>query len=250
MDYKKYFPYVLVFFGVLFFLFSFFVLRPLLTKTSKTKSDEEFSYEVPFEKRPFVSLIPTKDGHWLNLKIENLKIEGAYSVDYELLYTLPDGRMQGVPGTIVLDTEGQVIKRELLLGSESSGKFRYDEGVKEGTLSLRFRDREGKLITRFSTTFLLLKGEDVDFESGLFSGKVKKSKNSPYFVVMKTFGFSLQPEKTQNIIGPFGVFSSDQSLSFESISISEGKNIYFFDGKEHIKEPSIFSPGVYYSFPE
>ena len=72
------------------------------------------------------------------------------------------GIQQGVPGTAKLD--GGDIERKMLLGSESSGKFRYDEGVKGGTLTLRFRNSKGRLIGKLSTEFTLTSPKKGVFE--------------------------------------------------------------------------------------
>jgi len=79
-------------------------------------------------------------------------VTGAASMDYELIYSTSDGGQQGVPGTVKLT--GTDIDRPLLLGSESSGKYRYDAGVEQGTMTLKFRDASGKTnwetLNRFS----------------------------------------------------------------------------------------------------
>lgn len=156
---KKYLPLILIGVGILVLVGAF-----LFVKNSKKGGvdEEENVKEIPQEQRPLVSLTPTSDGHWLKLKIEKIKVEGATSLDYELLYSLPDGRTQGVPGTVKID--GSDIVRDLLLGSESSGKFRYDEGVTGGTMTIRFRNGKGKLIGKLSTKFTLTSPKKGIFE--------------------------------------------------------------------------------------
>ncbi|HLD91861.1 MAG TPA: hypothetical protein VI795_00530, partial [Patescibacteria group bacterium] len=161
-----------------------------------------------FPDRPFASLTPTTDGHYINLKIEKIKVPKAVSMDYELLYSLPDGRAQGVPGTA--DLKDQVtFERKLLLGSESSGKFRYDEGVEEGSLTIRFRDTKGKLLAKFSTKFHLQ--SDVAELSSIDESFVYKFDKKPkgiYFITMETFGMPSDSNVTSVTSGPYGVFSS------------------------------------------
>lgn len=156
---KKYLPLILIGVGILVLIGGFLFVR---SSRNKGGEGEESVKEIPAEQRPLVSLTPSGDGHWLKLKIEKIKVEKAASLDYELLYSLPDGRTQGVPGTVKID--GKDIERDLLLGSESSGKFRYDEGVTGGTLTIRFRDSKGKLIGKLSTKFTLTSPKKGVFE--------------------------------------------------------------------------------------
>lgn len=155
---KKYLPFILVGVGVLVLVGAFLFIR----SSKKVGIEDETVKEIPVEQRPLVSLVPSSDGHWLKLKIEKIKVVKAASLDYELLYSLPDGRTQGAPGTIKLD--GNDIVRDLLLGSESSGKFRYDEGVSGGTMTIRFRDSKGKLIGKLSTKFTMSSPKKGVFE--------------------------------------------------------------------------------------
>jgi len=204
---KKFLPAILFLLGVAVFAgVYFFVIR----KDSSTELEsEEPVAEIPFEKRPMASLTPTKDGHWLKMVIDGIKID-AVSLDYELLYKVADGRTQGVPGSIKL-TGMTKIERELLLGSESSGKFRYDEGVEEGTLTLRFRNDKGKLVGKLSTNFHLQSGTtELTSIDGKFIYTLSSIPKSVHFVTMETFGVTTAPNGTVSV-GPYGVFASDTS---------------------------------------
>ena len=213
---KKYLPIIIFFLGIIVFvLVYFFVIKPSKKETTSVE-DTSSLVEVILNDRPVVSLTPTTDGHWLNLKIEKIQIPNAYSMDYELLYDLPDGRTQGVPGTITLNGQ-KIIERELLLGSESSGKYRYDDGVEEGTLTIRFRNDKGKLIARFTTKFVLLSGtKSLSSIDGSFEASLTKVPPKGHFVVMESFGVpSEAPGDVKT--GPFGLFySEDASLSGEA----------------------------------
>ncbi|MEK7550169.1 MAG: hypothetical protein AAB535_00075 [Patescibacteria group bacterium] len=156
---KKYLPLILLGVGLFVVVGAFVFVK---NSRNNGEEEEETVKEIPVGERPLVSLIPTSDGHWLKLMIEKIKVSGATSLDYELLYSLPDGRTQGVPGTVKLD--GNDVTRDLLLGSESSGKFRYDEGVTGGTITIRFRDSKGKLIGKLSTQFTLTSPKKGAFE--------------------------------------------------------------------------------------
>ncbi|OGM56023.1 hypothetical protein A3F62_03835 [Candidatus Woesebacteria bacterium RIFCSPHIGHO2_12_FULL_44_11] len=191
----------LVFAGVYFF-----VIRP--NKNVSLEDEDAKVPPIPLEMRPVASLTPSIDGHWLKLVIEGIKIE-AYSMDYELLYKVGDGRTQGVPGTIQLKGE-KSLERDLLLGSESSGKFRYDEGVETGTLTLRFRNDKGKLVGKLSTDWHLVTDTDeLTSVDNKFTYNLTKASKGTWFVVMETFGLPDEAPGTLTM-GPYGVFASEE----------------------------------------
>lgn len=206
---KKYLPFILVAVGILL-LGSFYFL--FLRKGGDEDSGEDTSalIEVALPDRPYTSLTPKDDGHWLHLKIEKLKVP-ATSLDYELLYLLPSGEPQGVPGTIVLSGQ-TMIERDLLLGSESSGKFRYDEGVTNGTLTLRFRNDKGKLIAKFASDFHLQNSEKtLTSKDGKFKYTLDKNPTKTFFVTMPTIGVPGDLPSGTVSEGPHGVYSSSKA---------------------------------------
>lgn len=231
---KKFLPIILVVVGLLVLGGVFLVIKG---KGSSTPEDEEANLlEIPLEERPFTTLTPKEDGHYLNLVIEGIKVADAKKVDYELVYKLPDGRAQGVPGTV--EITGAKIERPLLLGSESSGKFRYDEGVAEGSLSLRFRNEKGKLIGKLSTDFHLQKDPDeITSMDGGLKYKLDKPVKNVFFVTMDTFGL---PKMVQGVhqgptailpskVGPYpGMLTfSDNNLRFDGTDfkqVEDGKS--------------------------
>ena len=202
---KKILPIILFVAGLLILVLVFVFIK----KGRATPVDDSNSViEVGLSDRPVASLTPTSDGHYLTLKIEKIKLAKVTSLDYELLYSLPDGRTQGVPGNI--DLKGATeIERKLLLGSESSGKFRYDEGVNDGSLTIRLRDSKGKLLAKFSTKFHL---QSIDLEltsiDDTFKYTLDKKPKGMFFVTMETFGFISGGPSTVTS-GPYGIFASD-----------------------------------------
>jgi hypothetical protein len=208
---KKYWPVLLFLAGVLVLGgVYFFVVRG--RSKELPVDEEEIVAEIPLEMRPLVSLTPTGDGHYLELKIEKLKVDAA-SLDYEVLYQTGGGITQGVPGTVTLGDEDP-IEREILLGSESSGKFRYDEGVEDGTLTIRFRDDKGKLVGKLMTEFHLQSGVDLlTSVDGKFSYQMSGIEKT-FFVTMETFGVPEMPSG-EVVAGPFGSFSSESGFEGE-----------------------------------
>lgn len=223
---KKYLPIIIFALGILVAVGAYFFVIKGRGEGDGTNQEEANLIEVPFDQRPIASLTPTDDGHWLKLNIDRIVIDAA-SLDYELVYNVPDGVPQGVPGTV--DLEGKdSFEIDLLLGSESSGKFRYDEGVEEGTLTLRFRDEKGRLLARFSTPFHLqtqtskLTSLDGDFSY------VLESASDDYFVTMQVFG--LPDDFPGSLTGePYGIFSSSEASMPGAVEM-DSANIYHWDG--------------------
>ena len=162
---------------------------------------------------PAISLTPTNkpgvsgsEGHWLDFKVEKINVPGAASMDYLLVYNTSDGGQQGVPGKVELT--GGSIERMLLLGSESSGKFRYDAGVEQGTMTITFRNDDGKMLGKLTTDFHLQSGvTELTSIDGLFKYTLDKVAKNVYFVTMKTYA---EPEAASVIWqNGYGVFASD-----------------------------------------
>ena len=203
---KKFLPLVLLGVGILILILVFVFIKN--KKNTAVVDESDVVVEVAFADRPFASLTPTSDGHYINLKIDKIKLPKAVSLDYELVYTLPDGRTQGVPGTVDLKGETS-FERKLLLGSESSGKFRYDEGVTDGSLTVRLRDTKGKLLAKFSTKWHL-QSADLELTSidQNFTYILDKKPKGMYFITMETFGL-VDSSVTEVASGPYGIFTSN-----------------------------------------
>src|SRR4030042_2524127 len=223
---KKFLPIIILVLGIIVLAGAFVFIKGLKQKEVVPVSQDETVQDIPIEKRPVASLTPSADGHWLKLKVEKIVIS-AVSMDYELLYQLSDGRTQGVPGTIKLEGKTE-IERNLLMGSESSGKFRYDEGVEKGTLSLKFRDNKGKLVGKLTSDFHLQSGDiELNSTDGKFSYTLEKTPKTGYFIVMETFGL---PEQTDLGDQPYGIFTS-LTKGLPGEAKFEGKTlVYLYSG--------------------
>ncbi len=207
---KKYLPFIILGIGALVFIGAVLLVRRnnSASLSGDNQDQTQVVAEIPQDQRPAAALVPKTDGHWLVLKVSGIKVPNASSMDYELLYKTDKGTTQGVPGTIQL--KGQTsISRDLLLGSESSGKFRYDTGVENGTLNLRFRDSTGKLLGKLSTEFHLQSGTTVLSSSdGSFKYTLNKIATGVFFVTMQPFG---TPDPTSVVVFSNGwaVYASD-----------------------------------------
>lgn len=240
---KKYLPIALVVVGVIAVVGVFWSIKSE-NATSPTPSPivEDIAPEVPFDQRPYVTLTPRTDGHWLKLSIMGVnKVVGSATVDYILEYRTSADVNQGVPGTVKL-TGITTIDRDLLLGSESSGKFRYDDGVSKGTLTLRFRDTGGKLLGKLSTEFSLQDNKAASLTSvdGAFTYTLDKAPKKGYFVTLNTLGV---PEGVKGEIqaGPYGVFTSETTAFPGKVTLS-GTTLYRWgDSKWNVVKGGVSS---------
>jgi len=205
-SFKKYLPLILLGVGILVLVLVFVLIK---NKNSNNSTDpDEVQTEIAFKDRPFATLTPTKDGRYINLKIDKIVLAKVDLIDYELLYSLPDGRTQGVPGTVDLNGETS-FERKLLLGSESNGKSRYDEGVEDGSLTIRFRDSKGKLLAKFSTKWHMQSAADqLTSIDQNFAYVLDKAVKGDYFITMETFGLPSEASVVAAELGPYGIFSS------------------------------------------
>lgn len=210
---KKYLPIILVGAGVLIIAVVIFVV--LRGSKGSTSSQEEANIpELPQSEWPVVTLTPTNnpavmgsDGHWLDFQVQKINVPSASSMDYLLVYNTSDGGQQGAPGSVKLT--GGDVERKLLLGSESSGKFRYDAGVETGTMTITFRDVNGKSLGKLSTDFHLQSGvTGLTSVDGKFAYTLDKIAKGVFFVTMQTF---VQPDASMYVVwqNGYGVFASD-----------------------------------------
>ena len=224
---KKYLPLILLAVGILVVVGAFFVVRGRGKDEEFSQDEETALLNVPLEERPVLSLTPSEDGHYLILKVEKITID-AVSVDYELLYDTADSVTQGVPGAITLSGIDN-FEEELLLGSESSGKFRYDEGVEKGQITLRFRNDDGKLLVKFMSDFHLQRSStDLSTQDGAFKYSLDEPGDA-FFVTMHTVGYPGDaPAEVKN--GPFGVFSSSSDAFSGNVDLSG--TVYRYNGSD------------------
>ncbi len=209
---KKFLPLILIGVGILIVVGVVFVLVNRSKTGNTTDNSEDMNVpELPQSQWPAVSLTPTEDpnvpnslGHYLDFKVEKINVPNAKTMDYELVYSTTNGGQQGVPGTVQLSGD---IERKLLMGSASSGKYRFDAGVDHGTMTIRFRDGNGKLLGKLSTDFHLQLGDTkLTSQDGKFTYTLEKVASGVYFVTMQTFA---QPSSSVVWQNGYGVFASD-----------------------------------------
>jgi len=212
---KKYLPMILVGVGILIVVIAGLIIMKSMKNASTAPGAQESNVPIlPQAQWPVVTLTPTQDptvhdslGHFLDFQVQKINVPGAASMDYLMVYTTSDGGQQGVPGTIQLT--GADVERKLLLGSASSGKYRFDAGVSTGTMTITFRDGNGKSMGKLVTDFHLQFGDTVlTSVDGKFTYTLDKAAKGVYFVTMPTF---IQPDPSAYVTwtGGYGVFASD-----------------------------------------
>jgi hypothetical protein len=212
-------------------------------KTNENQQDQKKTLETPLEDRPYVVLIPRADGNEFTLEISRIK--NAKTIEYELVYE-SQGLSRGVIGSVEISSGETEVSRKLLLGSCSKDVCKYDEGVEQGSLTLRFRGAEGT--RKFETSFHLQQGDKelttVD-ESFKLAGKFAAT---TFYLTMPTIGL---PEKTENkvIAGPFGVFTAGSTTakgSALSLVLSESPSsskLFLFDGGKSTEQSGAKTEG-------
>ena len=226
---KKYLPLILLGFGILVVVGAFVIVRGR-REVNDAGEEEGALIDVALNERPIVSLVPRSDGHYLDMKIEKLMVPGAKKLDYDFFYKT-EGSNQPLGGTGVIPLEGKdVVEEELLFGTVSSGNYRYDEGVEEGTITLRFRNSDGELLVKFETDFHLQTGTDLLSSIDENFKYKSKEESEEFFLTMTTIGYPADaPAEVES--GPYGVFSSGDEEFPGTVDLGVD-NVYYWDGSE------------------
>lgn len=208
--------------------------------------------EETIKERPFVSLTPTSDGHRVMLKIENVPV-GVDSVEYEIVYLadIEGSKIErGVRGTVKLSELSK--QKEILFGSAScttgTCKYKYDENVNEGTLSITLVKKEGK--EKYDSVFRIQRGkegkEGLTTGDGVFKFISASLPVNTLYLTISSIGIpsALSSELTAKSL-PYGIFSTlavKGTVSFKSTE-SEAK-IYLWIGQKWQELTTTSSDGV------
>lgn len=180
-------------------LFLFFTLGKKNTSniktTTKTTTQASKKIELSSDEKPYISLIPSSEGHNLIFKVKDIPSKFTVA-EYELIYTAKDENIEiekGVSGTIELS--GGNIEKDLLLGTASCTngcKYKYDEGVTGGILTLTLKTNNKEYVA-YESPFVLTNSVDINKEKKLslveenfiINGIV--TSKSDYFIALKNF---------------------------------------------------------------
>lgn len=165
------------------------------TTATITPTPPQKVFNIPLAQRPYVSLIPSDDGHTINLKIDNISTN-ITQIEYELLYTAVDQGNEiekGVGDTI--KNIKNVVNKSILLGTESctSGcKYNYDAGVVGGTISLNFITADNQQAS-YQAPFTLKSAADIKKAGNLLTLPTEKLSiktalsGAGYYILMKNY---------------------------------------------------------------
>lgn len=219
-----------------FFIYKKVVSKPKVEvkKTLKTKKPAINLLEL--EKRPYVTLVPRVDGHEVTMTIDKIKLDET-EVEYELEYQAGN-MLQGAGGRIDFDLEEPPVSKNLLFGSCSKGKCKYDDDVFSGSLTLYF---DGQEVYGLKSEFTLGKMAD---EAGVFSSNdVKVSLDvgqngldgNTFVIVASTMGLPAEVEG-KVLAGPIGFFTAkketvkEATLTFKGIKEDGDLKVLGWDG--------------------
>lgn len=147
------------------------------------------------QEKPIISLIPKTDGHEIKLKIDNIP-SNISQIEYELIYSASDNGLvmeKGVGDTVKINSKS--VEKDLLLGTASCTngcKYKYDEGVNSGTLSVTLYTADNQSAV-YESSFILKTSADIKKDGGLkldtenFSIKATTSTKKDYFIVIKNY---------------------------------------------------------------
>lgn len=191
------------------------------------------------DKAPFTTLTITPDkksgsvsGHTFTMNITGLDASQK-TLEYVLLYDLPDGRQQGIPGSIALEGKSSLTRDDLLMGS-CSKVCRFDDGVKKGTIELTYRNEMGDATGDALGDWHLQSGEKIlTSVDNTFEFQTPKAP-AGWVVTMTSFGL---PAKINGrlLVGPFTLTSSSTlktpgTVTFKSSGAGQGAAISMWDG--------------------
>lgn len=167
------------------------------TETNNPQTTKTIQKELVLSEseKPIISLIPREDGHELKLKVENIP-SAITQIEYELIYSSNEDGLtmeKGVGDTIKISSKS--VEKDLLLGTSSCTngcKYKYDEGVSQGTLSLIFYTDDNQSAA-YESPFVLKTSADIKKDGGFslagenFSVKATITTKSDYFIAIKNY---------------------------------------------------------------
>jgi len=189
-------------------LLSSFVLSACGKKSTNNKitpSPIPQKLELSDKEKPIISLSPSADGHELKLIIDNIP-QSIDNFEYDLIYSAIDEGLEMEKGAgDTIQVTSRKFEKDILLGTSSCTtgvcKYKYDQGIVGGTLSLTFLTATNQSL-RYESSFVLKTSADIKKDGGLslslenFQIKGSVLSKSDYFILIK------------KVAGYYSVFSS------------------------------------------
>lgn len=155
---------------------------------------------------PLVLVYPRADGNALNLEIS--KLNGITSVEYEMVYQTKD-QQQGALGKAVLKTGETLVKRELLFGSCSKNVCKYDQGVENGTLTIKLNKQQSPS-DEWRADYNLIAPSTKQLNSMDGNSKITVNTLIGQYIVVTKVSSLPTPIEGKSVIGnPYGFFPTN-----------------------------------------
>ncbi len=223
---KKILPVLVLvlFLGVAAFAgFKFLNKKDVETPGPSTKAPKlEMVNQLALEERPFVMIKPESEtrpqdlGSWITVEVDNIKDyeKVKYDVEYQA-----GNLIQGFSHQIDFSKEEPPFSKEGFFGSESKGKYKYDEGVASGNILLRFYKNEQDY-EALKTFFNL---QNAGEKEGVFTSNDVKATletqdldDSWFVVIASTLGLPQMPEE-EVISEPYGFYAHKPVILDEAV---------------------------------
>lgn len=230
-------------------LFSFLLSGCSLRKTPSVTPPVQVTpvptrpIEETIKERPYVSLLPTADGHWVTIDVKKIT-KGTTGLEYELTYfaDLEGSKIErGVStGGKPVDLAGATdYSKKVLFGSASCTtgvcKYSYDNNVNEGMFSLKLIGANG--MEKYETVFRIQSGteakEGFSTGDGTFSFVSLALPAKSLYLTTSSVGLPVSlPEGVVVKSVPYAIFPSISAKGtvFIKTELAEA-SIYAFDGK-------------------
>lgn len=164
------------------------------TTTTQTTSKKMTELQLEDDEKPYISLIPSTDGHTLTLKITDVPSQFS-EAEYEIVYTAQDEDIEiekGVSGNATFNSSSS-FSEDVLLGTASCTngcKYKYDEGVTGGTVTITFKTDDNQY-SKYEGNFILVTGADINEDETITIGSLTitgtANSKTEYFIALKNF---------------------------------------------------------------
>lgn len=199
-------------------------------KEDEEKTEKETVKELTLEERPFTTLTPGPSCEY-TLALDQIQ-KDPEKIEYEIVYKDEKGVTQGATGTLKPEGKSNISKK-VLFGSESSGHRKCDKGTEEGTITLRYRNSSGKLLTKLDTEFTIKEGGKTISLGDNLKATLEKNSTSK-LLAMSTFGLPAKaPGKATG--DPFAILTNGPNKQNATIKLKGSGKPYGWNGKKWVE---------------
>jgi hypothetical protein len=232
---KKILPILLVVIIIAIVVGGFVFGRGLLQKNKSSETTNpalskpkvENVNQLPLEKRPYIVVEPKSEtrpqdyGHWITVTID--KASAYQSVEYDVEYQAGN-LIQGFMHRIDFTKESLPAAKEGFFGSESKGKYKYDENVKSGSILFKFF-KDSKTYDALKAYFNL---QNMAEQKGVFTSNDGKATlevgttdldSGDYLVITSTLGLPA-PVTGKVLSEPYGFYDGKAVAKLKNAQLS------------------------------